>query len=133
MPMVKHNIVCRTDSALTRFCRNMDTKGRQTGQQNAMEHGEGHYPLETCLCWKVNRSRFDHCAQLSARRQGKVMAYDAASGQVSLEPWPRPGFHPVWTERAQAEGMDYYEYLAALEEAGEGALLAFWSAAGVLA
>lgn len=58
--------------------------------------------------------------QVSARRQGKVTAYDAGARQISMEPWPRPGIHPVWAERAQAAGVDYYEYTESIEEGGEG-------------
>lgn len=58
--------------------------------------------------------------QVSARRQGKVTAYDAGSRQIGMEPWPRPGIHPVWAERAQAAGLDYYQYTDSMEEDDEG-------------
>ena len=59
--------------------------------------------------------------QVSARRQGRVTALEGgAAGQITLEPWPRPGIHPVWAERAHAAGADYYEYLQHQEEGDEG-------------
>lgn len=38
-----------------------------------------------------------------------------------MAPWPRSGIHPVWAERAQAAGIDYYEYTDAMEDGSEGA------------
>lgn len=58
--------------------------------------------------------------QVSARRQGKVTAYDTGSKQISMEPWPRPSIHPAWAERAQAAGIDYYAYLDSVHDLDEG-------------
>ena len=39
---------------------------------------------------------------------GKLTAYDAASGRVSIEPWPDRTLHPVLAEQALADGYDFY-------------------------
>jgi len=37
-----------------------------------------------------------------------VTAHDAASGRVSIEPWPDRTLHPVLAEQALADGYDFY-------------------------
>lgn len=87
--------------------------------ENRLQPLTGQPQVGDVLSYRLLEIGADFSPQVSARRQGKVTTFDASSRQISMAPWPRPGIHPVWAERAQAAGVDYYEYTDAMEEGGE--------------
>jgi hypothetical protein len=58
--------------------------------------------------------------QVSPVRYGKVTAFDAATTQVTLEPWPDPGVHPAADQLLVWKRQQQQQQEAAEEGAGGG-------------